>query len=86
MTWTVGEPCGLTIDIGPRDAIAPGDWIATNAGARYLVTASRRGNPRARHTQQVRWHLGVVRLDRDVDPPDEVRVWWMRWYPRDRTR
>lgn len=82
MTYVVGADCGLYIDLGPGDAIAPGDWIASEAGARYLVTSARLVRPRSRHSQQNRWQMRCLRLEPDLGPPGDVTVWWVRWYAR----
>lgn len=79
-----GDPCGLYIDLAP-DEPAPrdGDWIATEAGARYLVTSARLVRSR-RHAQRKRWNMRVVRLAYGADVPDDVRCIWLRWYSRGR--
>lgn len=83
MTWRVGEPCGLYFDVPLGQAVAVGDWITTTAGARYLVTSARRVTSR-RHSQRERYSLRVLRLERDTTPPDDVHVWQMQWYTRNR--
>lgn len=79
----LGTECGLYIDVALEDAVAPGDWVATEAGARYLVLSSRLVRSRL-HAQRNRFQLRCARLERDVEPPDDVVTWWMRWYSRDR--
>lgn len=79
--WRAGDPCGLYLDVALESAVAEGDWIATNPGARYLVTKARR-IPSRRHVQRARYSLRVVRLPYGADVPDDVTCWWMRWYSR----
>lgn len=79
--WTPGTPCGLTFDVPLDAAVAEGDWISTDAGARYLVTAVRRVQSK-RHAQRNRYSLRVMRLARDLDVPDDVHCWQLVWYPR----
>jgi len=77
-----GLPCGLSIDLPDRIAApAVGDWIATRAGSRYLITASQPVQP---HTprQLVRHQLRCLRLTKHCPIPDDVRVIRLRWYPR----
>lgn len=70
--------------------VAPGDWIATHAGARYLVLEATlvRATVRRRrdHMHRNRHRLRCARLDRDLTPPADVHVWWLRWYPRKHKR
>lgn len=80
----VGGHCGLFIDM-PADDPAPaiGDWIATEAGTRYLVDhvhTVRRRTP----VPTVRYQLQNLRLPKHAEPPDDVRVIWLTWYPRGR--
>lgn len=82
-TWRPGDTCGLYVDLPLGDAVAVGDWVATDAGARYLVTAARVVKAR-KHRQVSRNMLQCVRLERDLEPPDDVHVIWLRWYSRDR--
>jgi hypothetical protein len=90
MTAVRDEPrvtghCGLTLDVGLDSVVAPGDWVATDAGARYLVLTSRLVNSR-QHAQRRRFAVRCARLERGIDVPKDVMVWWMRWYPRRRRR
>jgi len=80
----VGGVCGLYVDLQPEDS-APmrGDWVATEAGSRYLVDDVHLVRS-ARHRQVKRYRMRVLRLPKDVAPPDEVNVIWLRWYPRAR--
>lgn len=82
----LGSEVGLYFDTHPSHAVAPGDWVATEAGSRYLVLHVRRGKARARHAQQVRLHLRVARLPKHTEPPADITTWWMTWYPRARSR
>jgi hypothetical protein len=90
-TWTVdteGEPirtggrCGLYVDL-PRDDTTPepGDWLATPAGSRYLVDDVHPVRHRNRTPHQ-RYQLQVLRLPKHTDPPTDVHVIWLSWYPR----
>lgn len=80
----VGGHCGLFLDMRPDDqAPAVGDWIATEAGSRYLVDhvhVVRRRAP----TGTVRYQLRTLRLPKHTTPPEDVRVVWLSWYPRGR--
>lgn len=80
----VGGQCGLYLDMAPaEDPPAIGDWIATDAGSRYLVDhvhVVRRRTP----TTAVRYQLRNLRLPKHTEPPDDVRVIWLTWYPRGR--
>lgn len=78
----LGE-CGLFMDVAPNDAVREGDWIATDAGSRYLVLSARRVN-RRKHSQSVRYQMRVGRLARNRGIPDGVHCWTLRWYPRGR--
>lgn len=74
--------CSLYIDLGdPFAAVAPGDWLATPAGSRYLVLTSRHVVSRG-HAQRNRWRMRVARLDRDLPTPADVTCWTLQWYPR----
>lgn len=76
--------CSLFIDLGdPFAAIAPGDWLATDAGSRYLVLASHHV-PSRNHEQRNRWRMRCGRLDKNLAVPTDVRCWWIEWYPRRR--
>lgn len=77
------EPtCGLYMDLQPDAAPpAPGDWVATPAGSRYLVDTVRRVVPR-RHRQLVRYQLRCTRMPRHAEPDTDGMVFWLRWYPR----
>ena len=78
----VGGQCGLFIDLQPEDqAPMPGDWIATEAGSRYLVDDVRVVR-RARHAQVKRYQMRCLRLPKHTTPPGDVRVIWLSWYPR----
>ena len=85
MVWTVGDTCGLYIDMPLGEAIVEGDWVATDAGGRYLVTKARMVVAR-KHRQATRWVLQCVRLERAVDVPVDVHCIWLHWYPRGRRR
>lgn len=80
----VGGHCGLYIDMAPDEPPpAIGDWVATDAGSRYLVDhvhIVRQGRP----TATVRYQLRNLRLPKHTEPPDDVRVIWLAWYPRSR--
>lgn len=80
----VGGHCGLHIDLQPDDS-APmrGDWVATDAGSRYLIDDVRLMKAR-RHAQVKRYQLQVLRLPKHAAPPADVHVIWLRWYPRGR--
>lgn len=81
----VGGHCGLYIDLQLDDpAPMSGDWVATEAGSRYLVDSARVVRPR-RHSQVRRYQLRVGRLPKHTTPPDDVRVIWLAWYPRGRS-
>lgn len=78
--------CSMSIDLGnPRDGIAPGDWLATDAGSRYLVLTSRRVATRG-HAQRNRWTMRVGRLPKNEPIPPGTAVWWVEWYERRRRR
>lgn len=62
-----------------------GDWIATEAGSRYLVETVRLVRSR-RHAQVKRYQMHVGRLPKNTEPPADVRVLWLRWYPRASSR
>jgi hypothetical protein len=80
----VGGSCGLYIDLQPETgAPIPGDWIATEAGSRYLVDAVRVTRS-AKHAQVKRYTMRVLRLPKHAEPPTDVRVIWLSWYPRGR--
>lgn len=81
MTDVLGQ-CGLYIDMQP-DAPCPivGDWIATDAGSRYLVTSMRLVN-RRRNAQQKRYQLRCGRLPKHEPIPADVHVIWLNWYRR----
>jgi hypothetical protein len=76
------DMCSLFIDMPLGHAVAEGDWIATEAGSRYLVTAVRSVRHRSRHRQQQRYQLHCDRLPKDEPIPDDVHVIWLRWYAR----
>lgn len=78
----LGGHCGLYVDLQP-DEPAPmtGDWVATNGGSRYLVDTVRLVKSR-RHAQIKRYQMQMRRLPKHTDPPEDVRVIWLRWYPR----
>jgi hypothetical protein len=81
----VGGHCGLYLDMQLDDpAPMPGDWVATEAGSRYLVDQVQRIRHR-RHRQQQRYQLRVLRLPKHADPPEDVHVIWLQWYPRGRS-
>lgn len=94
-SWTVGaagEPlevtgsCGLFIDMPPEDEPpAVGDWIATEAGSRYLVDEIRVVR-RTRPGAVPRYQMRTLRLPKHAQPPADVRVIWLSWYPRARSR
>lgn len=82
-----GSVVQLYIDLQP-DALAPrqGDWVATEAGARYRIETSRLVNTLARrHAQKKRWNLTCTVLERGLEPPDDILVHWLHWYPRTRS-
>lgn len=58
-----------------------GDWITTQAGARYLVLSAKMGTLR-RHAQQTRWSMSCLRLERDLQVPEGVHAIELRWYKR----
>ena len=80
----VGGHCGLYIDMQPEES-APmrGDWVATEAGSRYLVddvhVVARR-----KHSTTRRYQLRCLRLPKSATPPADVHVIWLTWYPRGR--
>lgn len=77
-----GGQCGLFIDMALDDTPPrPGDWVATKAGSRYLVDSVRPVRHRGR-TQRQRYQMGVLRLPKHTEPPDDVAVIWLTWYPR----
>lgn len=80
----VGGRCSLFLDMEPDEAPPEvGDWIATEAGSRYLVDhvhVVRRRGP----SPTVRYQLRNLRLPKHTPPPDDVRVIWLSWYPRGR--
>lgn len=80
----VGGHCGLYVDMQLEDS-APmrGDWIATDAGSRYLVDDVRLVKSR-RHAQVKRYQMQVLRLPKHATPPSDVHVIWLNWYPRGR--
>lgn len=80
----VGGQCGLSIDL-QLEASAPmrGDWVATEAGSRYLVDDVRMVRSR-RHAQVKRYQMRVLRLPKHATPPPDVHVIWLQWYPRGR--
>jgi hypothetical protein len=90
-TWTVdadgeaievGGHCGLHVDMQlEADAPMRGDWVATEAGSRYLVDDVRLVRS-AKHRQIKRYQLTVLRLPKHTDPPQDVHVIWLTWYPR----
>ncbi|MDI6911504.1 hypothetical protein [Nocardioides sp.] len=81
----VGGGCGLFIDLPAEDqAPAVGDWIATEAGSRYLVDQVRVVRRRKPAATTVRYQLRNLRLPKHTPPPDDVRVIWLTWYPRGR--
>lgn len=76
------RPVSLFIDLGdPTAAVAQGDWIASEAGSRYLVLSARKVRSRL-HAQRNRWRMTCGRLPKHTLPADGSRVWWMTWYPR----
>lgn len=81
----VGGHCGLHVDM-QLEASAPmrGDWVGTEAGSRYLVDDVRLVKSR-RHAQVKRYQLRVLRLPKNTDPPEDVHVIWLTWYPRARS-
>lgn len=82
----VGGQCGLYVDLQPDEpAPIPGDWVATNAGSRYLVDDVRLVRSR-RHSQIKRYQMRMLRLPKNTSPPADVRVIWLRWYPRGGSR
>lgn len=80
---TAGQ-CGLYVDMAPNEpAPMPGDWVATQAGSRYLIDHVHVVR-RPRHAQQKRYQLRVLRLPKHTSPPADVHVIWLAWYPRGR--
>jgi len=80
----VGGVCGLYIDLQLEDTSPMrGDWIATEAGSRYLVDDVHLVRSR-RHAQVKRYRMRCLRLPKDTPWPGEVNVIWLRWYPRAR--
>lgn len=81
----VGGHCGLYVDL-QLEASSPmrGDWVATEAGSRYLVDDVRMVRSR-RHSQVKRYQLQVLRLPKGTEPPEDVAVIWLTWYPRARS-
>lgn len=78
----VGGHCGLYIDLQPEDpAPMAGDWVGTPAGSRYLVDDVRIVHAK-RHAQIKRYQLRTLRLPKGTEPPADVRMIWLRWYPR----
>lgn len=78
--------CSLYVDLQLEDSSPmPGDWIATPAGSRYLVDHVRKVRHR-RHSQLQRYQLRCLRLPRHTDPPEDVHVIWLQWYPRGQRR
>ncbi len=78
----VGGHCGLFLDLQLEDAAPiPGDWVATEAGSRYLVDDVHVVR-RPRHTQQKRYQLRTLRLPKHTTPPADVRIIWLSGYPR----
>lgn len=78
----LGGQCGLYIDLQLEDsAPMPGDWIATNAGSRYLIDHVHLVRSR-RHSQVKRYQLRCLRIPKHTPPPDDVHVIWLSWYPR----
>lgn len=78
----VGGHCGLHVDM-QLEAPAPmrGDWVATEAGSRYLVDDVHLVRS-AKHKQVKRYQLRVLRLPKGTEPPEDVHVIWLTWYPR----
>lgn len=84
-----GEPVGLYIDLPYEhpDSPAAGDWIATDAGSRYLITRVHRVVPRlAKNQHRRRYQLSCVRLAKHAEIPTDITAWWLNWYPRDPRR
>jgi hypothetical protein len=78
----VGGHVGLYIDLQLEDqAPMPGDWLATDAGSRYLVDDVHVVR-RAKHTQLKRYRMRCLRLPKHTEAPAEIRVIWLAWYPR----
>lgn len=78
----VGGHCGLYVDLQLEDSSPMrGDWVATEAGSRYLVDDVHLVRSR-KHSQVKRYQLRCLRLPKDVTPPADVHVIWLRWYPR----
>ena len=65
---TAGRECGLFIDIPPGEAVAVGDWIATDAGSRYLVTDAKHVHRTKTHAQRNRFRLRCARLPKHTGP------------------
>lgn len=80
----LGDVCTLSpLDMPLDEAIAVGDWVATEAGSRYLVLEAHRVNS-TKHRQVNRYRLRCARLPKHEPIPDDVTVIWLRWYPRRR--
>lgn len=79
----IAGECGLYIDVALGDAVHEGDWIATDAGSRYLVMRSRKVR-RRKHAQNTRYQLRVGRLQHGQPVPDDVTCWRLTWYRRPR--
>lgn len=81
----VGGQCGLYLDMtGDEPAPVRGDWVATDAGSRYLVDdvhVVRRRRP----TRVRRYQLRCLRLPKYAAAPEDVHVIWLAWYPRARS-
>lgn len=74
--------CSLYLDMQLGDpAPRPGDWVATDAGSRYLLDQVRAVKHHG-HRQLQRYTLRCLRLPKHTTPPDDVHVIWLQWYPR----
>lgn len=80
----------LSIDM-PTAAhpIQPNDWIATQAGSRYIVTAARPIKCRSKvagcdrcEDNVMRWAVSVERQPKHEPIPADVRVIDMHWHSR----
>lgn len=87
MPNSIGDPCSLYLDLPYEHPDSPreGDWVATHAGARYLISRVHAVMPRVEQHHHKRYQLRCVRLERDAPIPPEVTVFWLTWYSRNRS-
>ena len=79
------DACGLFIDMPPGQPVGAGDWVATEAGSRYLVTSARQVK-RRKPSPAVRYALACARLPRHEPVPADITCHWLSWYPRTKHR